>query len=108
MIDSALLITQLQSKGTSRNTMVRKLEDDLRKRFDENPGIDALLKAQYEAAKARKRTALTYKSWREEELTNVAVAWVLACVFIRFLEDNELVETPKLSGPGARLRRARG
>ena len=107
MIDSALLLTQLQSKATSRNTMVRKLEDDLRKRCDENPEIDAPLKAQYEAAKARKRTALTYKAWREEELTNVAVAWVLACVFIRFLEDNELVETPKLSGPGARLQRAR-
>jgi hypothetical protein len=32
---------------------------------------------------------------------------VLGCVFVRFLEDNELVETPKLSGPGARLQRAR-
>ena len=107
MINSSLLLTQLQSTKTSRTTMVKRLEDDLRKRCDENPDVDAPLKVQYEAAKESKRTALTYKAWREEELTNVAVAWVLACVFIRFLEDNELVETPKLSGPGARLQRAR-
>ncbi len=107
MIDSARLIAQLESKATSRDTVVKRLENDLRKRCDENPAVDAPLKAQYEAAKAKKRTALTYGAWREEELTNIAVAWVLACVFIRFLEDNDLVETPKLSGPGARLQRAR-
>ena len=107
MIDSARLVAQLESKATSRDTVVKRLENDLRKRCDENPQVDAPLKAQYEAAKAKKRTALTYGAWREEELTNIAVAWVLACVFIRFLEDNDLVETPKLSGPGARLQRAR-
>jgi len=32
---------------------------------------------------------------------------VLTCVFARFLEDNRLVDPPKLSGPGERLRRAR-
>ena len=81
--------------------MVRKLEDDLRKRCDENPEIDAPLKAQYEAAKAKKRTALTYKAWREEQLTQRS-RWhgCWPCVFIRFLEDNDLVETPKLSRPG--------
>ncbi len=107
MIDSKKLLTDLESTKTSRTTMVKRLEDDLRKRCDEEPTVDAPLKAQYEAAKEGGRTALTYKAWREEELTNIAVAWVLACVFIRFLEDNELVETPKLSGPGARLQRAR-
>lgn len=107
MIDSALLLTQLQSTKTSRTTMVKRLEDDLRKRCDENPEVDAPLKARYDEAKSKKRTAATYKAWREDEITQIAVAWVLACVFIRFLEDNELVETPKLSGTGARLQRAR-
>jgi hypothetical protein len=107
MIDSALLLTQLQSTKTSRTTVVKRLEDDLRRRCEESAEVDAPLQAQYEAAKAGKRTALTYKAWREDELTNIAVAWVLACVFIRFLEDNELVAVPKLSGPGARLQRAR-
>jgi hypothetical protein len=36
-------------------------------------------------------------------LTRGAVAWVLGCVFARFLEDNRLVEPPRLSGPGERL-----
>lgn len=107
MIHSKNLLADLQHKKNSRSTMVMLLEDDLRTRCDADPAVDAPLKAQYEAAKKKKRTALTYKAWREEELTQIAVAWVLGCVFVRFLEDNELVETPKLSGPGARLQRAR-
>ena len=52
MIDSSLLLSQLQSTKTSRTTMVKRLEDDLRKRCDEEPTVDAPLKVQYEAAKA--------------------------------------------------------
>jgi hypothetical protein len=107
MIDSKKLLADLQSKTGSRTTMVKRLEDHLRARCDADPAVDAPLQAQYADAFAKKRTALTYKAWREEELTQVAVAWVLGCVFVRFLEDNELVETPKLAGPGARLQRAR-
>ena len=107
MINSKKLLADLQSKKTSRSTMVKLLEDDLRKRCDAEPEVDTPLKERYEAAKAQKRTALTYKAWRDDELTQIAVAWVLGCVFVRFMEDNELVETPKLSGPGERLRRAR-
>jgi hypothetical protein len=107
MIDSKKLLADLQSKTGSRTTMVKRLEDDLRARCDADPAVDAPLRAQYADAIAKKRTALTYKAWREEELTQIAVAWVLGCVFVRFLEDNGLVETPKLSGPGGRLQRAR-
>ena len=32
---------------------------------------------------------------------------MLSCVFVRFLEDNELVPTPKIAGPGEGLKRAR-
>jgi hypothetical protein len=94
MIDSPKLLTDLQREVT-------RLHTDLRARCDAEPVADAPLKAQYDAARAGQRTALTYKAWREEELTNVAVAWVLACVFIRFLEDNALVETLHLAGPDA-------
>ncbi len=94
MIDSPKLLTDLQKEVT-------KLHTDLRARCDAESAVDAALKAQYDAARAGQRTALTYKAWREEELTNVAVAWVLACVFIRFLEDNALVETLHLAGPDA-------
>ncbi len=94
MVDSPKLLTDLQREVT-------RLHTDLRARCDAEPAADAPLQAQYDAARAGQRTALTYKAWREEELTNVAVAWVLACVFIRFLEDNTLVETLHLAGPDA-------
>ncbi len=61
---------------------------------------------EYRRAFERERTAETYDSWREERLTQVAVAWILGCVFVRFLEDNALVDPPRLSGPGDRRRRA--
>lgn len=92
MIDSPRLLADLQKE-------VIKLHADLRTRCDVDASVDAPLKTQYDAARAGHRTALTYKAWREEELTNVAVAWVLACVFIRFLEDNTLVDALYLAGP---------
>jgi hypothetical protein len=100
MIDSKKLLSALQKR-------VRELEKDLRARCDGNGDVDRSLRVEYEAAKKKGRTALTYSAWRDEELTQVAVAWVLACVFVRFLEDNELIETPYLAGPGSRLQRAK-
>ena len=92
MIDSKKLLSDLQK-------FVLRLEDDLQARCDEIPSINQPLQAAYEEARRKGRTATTYASWRKEELTQVAVAWVLATVFIRFLEDNDLIETPVLSGP---------
>lgn len=94
MIHSPTLLSDLQKE-------VVRLQDDLRSRCDSTPSVDAPLLAQYQAARERQRTSLTYKAWREEELTNVAVAWVLACVFVRFLEDQGLVENLSIAGPDA-------
>jgi hypothetical protein len=100
MIDSQKLLSALQKQ-------VRQLEQDLRARCDGNADVDRPLVVEYEAAKKKGRTALTYSAWRDEELTQVAVAWVLGSVFVRFLEDNELIETPYLAGPSSRLQRAK-
>jgi hypothetical protein len=101
MIDRKLLLSDLQKR-------VKLLEDDLRARCDAVAEINDALKKEYDAARAKKRTALTYNVWRDEELTQVAVAWVLAGVFARFLEDNELIESPVIAGPEAgRMQRAR-
>jgi len=62
--------------------------------------IDAKLRHEYASGKEAHRTAQAYEVWRDEYLTQVAVAWVLGCVFVRFLEDNELIDTPRLAGPG--------
>ena len=78
------------------------LEGDLRARCGERPDLETSLQEEYRTAFARERTAGTYETWREERLTQVAVAWILGCVFVRFLEDNALVDPPRLSGPGSR------
>lgn len=100
MINSSQLLADLQA-------MLRSLEDDLRHRCEENPQADAPLQEQYRAAKAANRTAQAYPVWRDELITQVGVAWILGSVFVRFIEDNGLIQTPYLSGPGQRLALAR-
>ena len=81
-------------------------EDDLRSRCDESDEIEGALRQQYEAAREAGRTSEPFSMWRDEQLTQVAVAWILGCVFVRFLEDNQLIDPPRLSGPGGRRQRA--
>ena len=38
--------------------------------------------------KQAERTAQNYEDWRSDAITQAAAAWVLSCVFVRFLEDN--------------------
>lgn len=85
MIDSPRLL------GDLRKLLVR-LEDDLRTRADEDAVTGAHLKTEYDKARAAGRTALAYEAWREDPLTQSAVAWILSCVYLRFLEDNGLLD----------------
>ncbi len=82
---------------------VAALEDDLRERSQDVPEFAEKLDDEYQHARAAERTAATYESWREERITQAAVAWVLGTVFVRFCEDNGLIEWPWLAGPGERL-----
>jgi hypothetical protein len=104
MIDPQALLGDLRK-------LLPQLEDDLRERCAEVAEVDAALKQEFHSAKAAGRTGDAFEVWRDERVTQAAVAWILGCVFVRFLEDNGLVETPRLSGPptGAvnRLRLAR-
>ena len=79
---------------------VTRFEDDLRQQCREVPELDQRLKQQHAQAKKAGRTAFAYPVWRDGELTQSAVGWVLGCVFVRFLEDNDLLERPFLSGVG--------
>ncbi|MFF1844562.1 BREX-2 system adenine-specific DNA-methyltransferase PglX [Streptomyces sp. NPDC058217] len=85
---------------------VKALEDDLRARSEAVAEYKAKLEAEYAQARVAKRTAATYGAWRDERITQVAAAWVLACVFVRFCEDNRLITDPFLAGPGERLKDA--
>lgn len=91
MIDRKKLLADLQS------LLRKEIEPDLRKRSD-LPEIAAALKAEFDKAKKAKRTAMNYTDWRADTITQIGVAWVLSCVFIRFMEDNRLIDPPKLSG----------
>lgn len=85
---------------------VAALEDDLRARSEDVAAYSNRLGMEYAAAREAKRTAATYGAWRDERITQVAAAWVLGCVFVRFCEDNGLVGERWLAGPGNGLKDA--
>ena len=78
----------------------REVQEDLRQRCDEVAELRERLQADYQAARDRGRTTSTYGEWREQSITQSAAAWVLACVFVRYLEDHELVDEVWLAGHG--------
>lgn len=86
--------------------LVTRLEDDLRVRAQELEDVHVDLTAKYNEAVRSERTLDTFESWRDQYLTQVAVGWVLSCVFLRYLEDNDLIEEIWLAGEGERLQRA--
>ncbi|MEU5162627.1 BREX-2 system adenine-specific DNA-methyltransferase PglX [Streptomyces sp. NPDC020875] len=55
------------------------------------------LRAEYDQAFKLGRTAATWNAWLDERVTQVAVAWVLGTVFVRFCEDNRLIPEPYLA-----------
>lgn len=102
MIDRKALLDDLKK-------LLTRVEADLLARSADIdvPEIGARLRAEYDRARAAKRTAATFEEWRTDRITQAAVAWVLSCVFVRFLEDNDLITPPRIAGPGDRLATAR-
>jgi len=101
MIDRAALLSDLQS-------LLKRLEADLLERSESSdiPEVGQTLRAEFARAQKAERTAQNYEDWRTDAITQVAAAWVLSCVFVRFLEDNGLID-PKIAGPDRRLQQAR-
>ncbi len=80
---------------------LKRLEDDLRQRHltaPEQPDLDASLRAEWQAARNADRCAETFETWAEQVITQAGVHWLLSCVFLRFIEDNQLVDRPWLGG----------
>ncbi len=102
MIDRAALLSDLQK-------LLQRLEADLLARSEsaDVPEVGEHLRGEYQRAKTAQRTAQNYEDWRSDSITQTAAAWVLSCVFVRFLEDNRLIDPPKIAGPGTRLQQAR-
>ena len=74
------------------------LEGDLRERINALPDLKASLQAEWQAARDANRTAETFESWSDQVITQAGVHWLLSCVFLRFIEDNTLVERPWIGG----------
>lgn len=110
MIDSPALLADLKRE-------LKSLENDLRVRAeDDTTELGARLRDEHRRAQARERTGLPWIQWRDGEVSQAAVAWIIATVFIRFCEDNGLlvgaeldgarVSLPWIAAPGDGLERA--
>ena len=92
VINRADLLKNLQS-------LLPHIEKDILAYSESNAELSEHLQSEYRAAVEAERTAEHFVSWREAQITQAAVAWVLTCVFVRFLEDNGLLTEPVLAGP---------
>jgi hypothetical protein len=99
MIDADRLLADLKR-------LRRRLDVDLRQAHAAGAGR-AEVEVEWRVAREAGRTAETFETFFDVALDQACVHWVLACVFLRFLEDNGLVERPVLGGPGERLDLAR-
>jgi hypothetical protein len=77
---------------------LKGLEADLRQRIAEQAGLNDSLRAEWQTALDAKRCAETFETWADQVITQAGVHWLLSCVFLRFIEDNQLVDRPWLAG----------
>lgn len=104
MIDSKLLLADLKKQ-------LKLLESDLRSEVKLPSGEESErwakeLREEHQHARDHDRTARTFDDWLEGEISQAAVAWIVASVFIRFCEDNALLNDLWIAGPGDRTQRA--
>jgi hypothetical protein len=92
LINRANLLKNLQA-------LLPHIERDILAYSEANAELSVHLQSEYRSAVEAERTAEHFVSWREAQITQAAVAWVLTCVFVRFLEDNGLLNEPVLAGP---------
>ncbi|MFE6557019.1 BREX-2 system adenine-specific DNA-methyltransferase PglX [Nocardioides sp. NPDC057767] len=110
MIDSAALLKDLK-------VQLKLLQADLRERAEDADNTwGKRLKEEYAEARRRERTGNSWIVWRDNEVDQAAVAWIIATTFLRFCEDNDLLAGAQLdgrpvpvgwiAGPGDRTARA--
>ncbi len=86
---------------------VNKISEDLLARVTTEKEIKCSFVEVFEQIKKSERTSQAFEVWLEDYLDQVAVAWVLSCVFVRFLEDNELIDQTWFSGDKDRIKQAK-
>jgi len=99
-------VTATAALTTDLQRQVLILEDDLRARVAADPELEGDWKQIHQRALGKERTAASWIAWRDDRVTQAAVAWVLTTVFIRFCEDNALVGPVWIAGPDHRRQEA--
>jgi hypothetical protein len=103
---------QIMIDGTTSVRLCQKLvitlEADLRGRVDGEPDVRERFEQEWRTAVDANRTGQTFDVWVGDRLTQIAVAWVLGCVFVRFCEDNGLIEEARIAGAGDKADEAAG
>lgn len=110
MIDSSNLLADLKGQ-------LKILSTDLKERAEDPTNLWGLrLKGEYAEAFDRGRTGWSWLDWRDNEVEQAAVAWIVSSTFLRFCEDNDLLVGAKINGlpaaigwiagPGDRVQRA--
>ena len=99
-------VTATPALTAALQRQVLLLEDDLRARVAADPELEGRWKQEHQRALDKERTAASWVAWRDDRVTQAAVAWVLTSVFIRFCEDNALVGPVWIAGPRERRQEA--
>lgn len=110
MIQSVALLKDLRAQ-------LKMVQADLRARADDQADRwGARLQEEYAEARKRERTGYSWVVWRDNEVDQAAVAWLIAMTFVRFCEDNNLLTGARIdgatvpvgwiAGPGDRTARA--
>lgn len=95
MLEIKTLVPQLQKQ-------VLLLTEDLLAQSNSVPEIGNLLRDSFAKMRESGGLSQSYEEWSGDNLEQVAVSWVLACVFVRFLEDNRLIDECWIAGDGDR------
>ncbi|WP_394255773.1 BREX-2 system adenine-specific DNA-methyltransferase PglX [Pseudoclavibacter helvolus] len=95
MIQSAALLKDLKAQ-------LKLVQADLRSRADDTTDRwGARLQEDYAGARKRERTGHSWVVWRDNEVDQAAVAWLISMTFVRFCEDNNLLGGARLDGQSA-------
>jgi hypothetical protein len=99
-------MTATSALTTDLQRQVLLMEDDLRARVAADADVEGRWKTEHQRARDQERTAASWLAWRDDRVTQAAVAWVLTSVFVRFCEDNALMAPVWITGPENRRQEA--
>ena len=101
MVDIKTLVPDLRK-------LVKDLTEDLLQHGSRKSAAATKLQDEYKLYHEGGRISQSFEEWREDYLEQVAVAWVIACIFVRFIEDNELINEGYIAGEEERGKLAEG